>query len=112
VKNARPQTAETSALDKRDSTEQSGAITNPREQRAAVLLMRRPATRTEIDDRAGCANGPDLIARIRRRTGADIPCERIEALDRDGRPCRPGVYSLTAGDRRKLSRWLASRRAT
>lgn len=84
--------------------------TNPRHQRALALLLQRPAKREEIDSRAGCSNGPELIAELRRR-GLDVPCERVEALDRDGRTCRPGVYSLTAADRRKVARWLAGRRA-
>lgn len=81
---------------------------NPRHLRTIALLWERPAKRSEIDDRAGCLNGPELIAELRRR-GLTVPCERIECLDRDGRTCHPGIYKLTAGDRRKLTRWLSSR---
>lgn len=81
---------------------------NPRHCRALALLLQRPAKREELDARAGCSNFPELAAELRRR-GLDMPCERIEALDRDGRPCRPGIYSLTAADRRKVARWLARR---
>lgn len=81
---------------------------NPRHQRALALLLQRPAKREELDARVGCSNSPELVAELRRR-GLAIPCERIEAIDRDGRTCHPGVYALTAGDRRKLHCWLSSR---
>ena len=68
---------------------------NPRHCRALALLLQRPAKREEIDTAAGCSNAPDLMAELRRR-GLELPCERVPALDRDGRPCRPGVYSATA----------------
>ena len=79
---------------------------NPRHQRVLALLMLRPAKREEVDAVAGASNGPELVAELRRR-GLTAPCERIEAIDRDGRPCRPGIYSLLDSDRRKIRRWLA-----
>lgn len=82
---------------------------NPRHCRALALLLQRPAKREEIDSRAGCSNAPELVAELRRR-GLDVPCERVPALDRDGRPCRPGVYHLTASDRRKVAAWLRQNR--
>lgn len=103
MKNAPDRKAAESAL------EQRGFYTdNPRHQRALALLLQRPAKREEIDRDAGCSNAPDLIAELRRR-GLELPCERVEALDRDGRPCRPGVYRTTATDRRKVSAWLRHR---
>jgi hypothetical protein len=81
---------------------------NPRHLRAIALLMERPAKRSEIDDRAGCANGPELIAELKRR-GLNIECERIKCLDRDGYPCRPGIYQLTPTGRRKVMQWMATR---
>lgn len=105
--NARRQPGEVS---KTDDTRSRFYTSNPRHQRALALLLQRPARREELDARAGCSNFPDLVAELRRR-GLEVPCERIEALDRDGNPCRPGVYSLTAADRRKLARWLSSRGA-
>ncbi len=85
---------------------------NPRHLRVIALLMERPAKRSEIDERAGCANGPELIAELVRRglvRDIDIECERIKCLDRDGYPCRPGVYRLTPAGRRKVMRWMATR---
>lgn len=81
---------------------------NPRHCRALALLLQRPARREEVDRAAGASNGPELVAELRRR-GLDVPCERVPALDRDGRACRPGVYRLTASDRRKVSEWLRRR---
>lgn len=80
---------------------------NPRHIRTIVALLRRPTSRKELDGVAGCSNTPELIAELRRR-GLDAPCERIHFIDRDGKPCRPGVYSFTEKDRRWLFRWLAS----
>lgn len=81
---------------------------NPRHLRALGALMKGPQPRQTLDRIAGCSNAPDLVAELRRR-GLDAPCTRIEALDRDGQPCRPGVYSLTPADRRKLNHWLSRR---
>ncbi len=81
---------------------------NPRHQRVLALLLQRPAKREEVDRAAGASNGPELVAELRRR-GLELPCERVEAIDRDGRPCHPGVYRATAADRRKIAAWLRSR---
>jgi len=103
MKNARPQTTEASALEQRQFY-----TDNPRHCRALALLLQRPAKREEIDSRAGCSNAPDLVAELRRR-GLELPCQRVPALDRDGHPCRPGVYRLSDTDRRKLHAWMAKR---
>jgi hypothetical protein len=79
---------------------------NPRHLRAIVVLLRRPLAREDLDSVAGCSNGPALVAALRDK-GLTLPCDRIEFVDRDGRPCRPGVYSLTASDRRLLLQWMA-----
>jgi len=92
-----------SAVDKRNFT-----TDNPRHLRAIAALLRRPMPRESLDKEVGCSNSPDLIAELRRR-GLEVPCDRIEAIDRDGRPCKPGVYHLTGKDRMKVSRWLAIR---
>jgi hypothetical protein len=81
---------------------------NPRHLRVISLLMRRPISREELDSVAGASNGPELVAELRRR-GLDAPCERINLIDRDGQPCRPGVYSFTTRDRRRIHAWLAQR---
>lgn len=83
---------------------------NPRHLRALDALLRRSMPREHLDRAAGCSNGPELIAELRRR-GLAIECEKIPDLDRDGRPIRRGVYHLTASDRRKVYCWLSQRRA-
>lgn len=82
---------------------------NPRQLRVIHALLQRPRRREDVDSIAGCSNGPELIAAIRRLGLGDehLPCERVHFIDRDGRLCRPGVYSLTGKGRRMIYRWLA-----
>ena len=79
---------------------------NKRHLRALADLLVRPLFREELDKIAGCSNGPELVAELRRR-GLEIPCEPVKRLDKDGKPCRPGVYSLTDDDRLKIAKWRA-----
>jgi hypothetical protein len=82
---------------------------NPRHLRVIHALRIQTAVhRKQIDSVAGCSNAPELIAELRRRN-LEIPCDRIPVIDRDGKVCHPGLYRLSAGDRRKLGRWLAKR---
>ena len=96
--------AESSVPSKRKFT----GTDNPRQLRALAVLLRRPVSREALDHIAGCSNGPEMVAELRRR-GLDVPCERIRFIDRDGFICRPGVYSLSIADRRKVHAWLAKR---
>ena len=84
---------------------------NPRQLRVLFALLCRPRRREDIDSIAGCSNGPELIADLRRRGLGEehLPCERIQFIDRDGYPCRPGVYSLTEQGRRMIYAWMATR---
>ena len=97
--------AESSASNKRQFT----GTDNPRQLRIIDALLYRPRHREDVDSIAGCSNGPDLVAELRRR-GLDVPCERVPFIDRDGFSCRPGVYSLTTTDRRKIYVWMAKRK--
>lgn len=81
---------------------------NPRELRAIAALMRRPMPREHIDREAGCSNGPDLVASLRRK-GLELPCARVKILDRDGREVQRGIYNLLPADRVKINRWLSRR---
>ena len=94
-----------SAPNKREFT----GTDNPRHLRAIAALLRRPMPRENLDTEAGCSNGPELVAELRRR-GLEVPCERINFVDRDGFICRPGVYFLTVADRRKVHQWQAKRK--
>lgn len=101
-----PQKAASSAPDTRKFT----GTDNPRQLRTLAVLLRRPLPREQLDSIAGCSNGPDLVADLRSRGLRDeLRCERIQFTDRDGKPCRPGVYSLTEKGRRMVYRWLATR---
>lgn len=104
MKRPTPQEAESSALDMRKFT----GTDNPRHLRAIQVLLARPVPREQLDTVAGASNSPELVAELRRR-GLDAPCERISFIDRDGKLCRPGVYSLTIRDRRKIYAWMAKR---
>ena len=73
-------------------------------------LLTRAAPREQVDSVAGCSNGPELIAELRRR-GLDVPCTRIKKKDRDLFDCGPGVYHLSQADRRKIGRWKRTRAA-
>jgi hypothetical protein len=79
---------------------------NPRHLRVIIRLLKGPLSREALDRAAGCSNGPELVAELKRR-GLEVPCKRIKFIDRDGKPCRPGVYSLSAEDKRKLREWFA-----
>jgi hypothetical protein len=82
---------------------------NPRHLRVIQALMARPRRREDVDDIAGCSNGPDLIATL-RGLGLKVPCERIGFIDCDGYECRPGVYSFTSKDRRLVWAWQTDMR--
>ena len=81
---------------------------NPRELRAIDGLKRRAMPREHIDRAAGCSNGPELVANLRRK-GLEVPCDRVPVIDRDGFEVLRGIYYLTKKDRRKIQRWLKCR---
>lgn len=81
---------------------------NPRHLRVIRALLRAPVARIELDRVAGCTNGPDLIGQL-RGLGLSLPCERVTVKDRDGRTSRPGRYSLTGDDCKRVHRWLRVR---
>ena len=82
--------------------------TNPRHLRVLQALKTRPITREALDEIAGCSNGPELVAELRRR-GLKIPCHRTKKKDRDLFDCWPGVYAFSDCDRRKVEHWLRRR---
>ena len=83
---------------------------NPRHLRAIHALWVSPQPREAIDSRAGCSNGPELIAELRRR-GLEVPCDKTPCIDRDGFEVKRGIYYLTAKDKRLIRQWKARRRA-
>ena len=81
---------------------------DPRHLRVLDALRAKPLPRESIDAIAGVSNGPDIVMRL-RAGGLDIPCERVTVLDRDGKPRRPGIYSLTNQDRLLVHTWMTTR---
>ena len=112
MKNARPTIGKTSAPEHGDSKSTASFLgtDNPRHLRVIRALTVRPTPREELDRMAGCSNGPDLVAELRRR-GLAVPCTRTKTFDRDLFPTWPGVYHLTESDRRKLTAWKRKRAA-
>ena len=84
---------------------------NPRHLRVIHAVWVRPIPREQLDQVAGCSNGPEMIAELRRR-GLKVPCERTKKKDRDLFDCWPGVYHLTEQDRRKVNDWKRLRAAS
>jgi hypothetical protein len=83
---------------------------NPRHLRALVALLLRPRSREELDRVAGCSNGPELVAELRRR-GLELPCARTPCIDRDGFEVKRGIYSATEDDKRAVRAWMRRRDA-
>ena len=112
MRNARPSNAKTSAREQGDSKSPATFVgtDNPRHLRVIHAVWVRPIPREQLDSVAGCSNGPDLVADLRRR-GLQMPCTRTKKLDRDLFDCWPGVYHLTQRDRRKLADWKRKRAA-
>ena len=104
------QPAKTHTKRNTDFSPQSGfaGTDNPRHLRAIQALMTRPTPREHLDQIAGCSNGPELVAELRRR-GLEVPCARTKKKDRDLFDCWPGVYHFTQADRRRVHAWLAKR---
>ena len=110
VKRPTPQKAESSALNSVNftTTARFAGTQNPRCLRIISVLMMHPLTREHLDQIAGCSNGPDLVAGL-RRLGLEVPCTRTRKHDRDMFDCWPGVYHFTRTDRRRVNAWLTRR---
>lgn len=79
---------------------------NPRHLRVLTSLLHGARTRGETDQIAGCSNSPELIRSL-RKLGLELPCRRLRRIDRDGKKCAPGIYSLTDSDRQKVLAFFA-----
>jgi hypothetical protein len=112
MKNARPPEGKPSACEQGRSKSSASFLgtDNPRHLRVIQALMTRPMPREHLDHVAGCSNGPDLVAELRRR-GLDAPCTRTRKKDRDGFDVLPGVYHFTQCDRHKVNAWKRRRAA-
>lgn len=110
MKNGRPTEVKTTAPKHGDSKAAASFLgtNNPRHLRVIQAVLTRPMPREHVDSVAGCSNGPELIAELRRR-GLELPCSRTRKKDRDLFDCWPGVYHCTPADRRKLNDWKRKR---
>lgn len=85
---------------------------NPRYLRIIAALLKRPLLREAVDTVGGVSNGPQAISKIRDLFldgcgKQHLYCTPIDCIDRDGEPCRPGVYSLSELGRQMILEWLA-----
>lgn len=71
-----------------------------RQKRVITALLAAPIMREDLDALAGCSNGPELVAELRRK-GFSLLCERVERYDRDGNVCYPGRYFFTQNDKKR-----------
>lgn len=98
MKNARPQTSETSAGTAKFYVE------NPREIRLLSALFKRPSISChDLREIVGAQNVPDLVMRVRLKFSLDIPMDHRDFTDRDGATTRPGWYSLSDTDRPRVA---------
>lgn len=102
---AQPRNAELSAPKNSANPITAMALT-PRQTRVLQALKGTGGWiyREAIDRIADASNGPDVISRLRQKLGADaIEMERVQAVDRDGYPIKPGRYRLTDLGRQRLA---------
>ena len=85
----------------------------PRQSRTIAALMDKPTgwiSREQIDRIAGASNGPQIIFELRRKvTGYDgLDMARLHAVDRDGKPCKPGFYRINAKGRERVAKYFGA----
>lgn len=83
---------------------------SPRESRVAHALAGtfNWISREQLDRTAGASNSPDVVFRLRVKLGkAVIETRLVDAVDRDGKPCRPGQYRLAEQHRAAVAALLA-----
>lgn len=95
MKSARPPVSQESSAP--NSAKSTARIQlTPRQRRLLDALCTAPRLfREEVDRITGASNGPQVVAELRHTWLVDIHMERVDRTDRDGKPCKPGVYSIT-----------------
>lgn len=86
-------------------------VRSPRDIRVLQVLPKGEICREALDRISGASNSPDIIFRLRHRHGFRIDCVRRHAIDRDGRPCEVGYYSMTDERSRSMARAVLAREA-
>lgn len=80
-----------------------------REQRIIDLLLDgQQHSRNEITARCGPTNVSDTVEKMKRKTGLEVPCQRLPVLDRDGKTVQAGFWWLTEDDRQAIRGWKGS----
>jgi len=70
-------------------------IKTRREYRFILALLRRgKVSRHDMDGICGAENSPEVKRGLKNK-GWPIGCIKIEAMDRDGKITRPGIYFFT-----------------
>ncbi len=106
MSNARPPFAEEPSATNPQKCKRVCQLT-PRQRRLLAALLNRPQIlREEVDRITGASNGPQIVAEMRHHWQVEIVMERVDRLDRDGRPCKPGIYSITEAGRARASELL------
>lgn len=85
---------------------------NPRYLRIIDALLKGSLRREAVDTAGGVSNGPQAISKIRALFfdgcgKQHLYCTLLDCIDRDGNPCRPGLYSLSDRGRQLILEWLA-----
>lgn len=79
-----------------------------REERILDLLLDGKAhSQKEIAGMCGMVNVSGTVGNLCRKTGLQIPCERLPMKDRDGKTVLPGFWRLTDADVVKARVWRA-----
>lgn len=99
-----PELVVEAAVPKAKTSAKFAGTENPRYLRVVHALWRGARSRKEIDQIAGAANGPQIIASL-RALGLTLPCRLVPGIDRDGHPIRFGVYEMDKADRVKVACW-------
>ena len=73
-------------------------IRSERHRRVLLALLSGPKTREQLDRAAGASNGPDVVLKLRRRYGLQLPCTLGAVRDRDGATVERGIYRLSQSD--------------
>lgn len=77
-----------------------------RQSRAVNALLIGPVPTNQMPRIAGANNANDLVVKLRRKLGVEIPCPKGAVVDRDGHTVQAGEWSLTADDRAKIDAFL------
>jgi hypothetical protein len=86
-------------------------VRSPRRIRGLRRLLSGEVCREELDRVTGSSSSPDIVFHLRHRYGFKIKCQMRPAIDRDGRICDAGWYSMTDEHSRQMARAVLARDA-